>query len=166
MMTVQELTSELEHPDARELLRSAPLTRLAYNAADGLPRVIPIGFHWNEHAIVVCTAPISPKVRALAARPDVALTIDSGTTPSTSKALLIRGVATLETVDGIPGEYLAASAKSLSPSELAEFEAAVRGMYKQMTRISIEPRWARFYDFGAGRVPPFLAKLADDAANG
>jgi hypothetical protein len=36
-------------------------------------------------------------------------------------------------------------------------------MYDQMARISIEPVWARFFDFGAGRIPSFLAKLAGDA---
>jgi hypothetical protein len=36
-------------------------------------------------------------------------------------------------------------------------------MYPQMARIAIEPRWARFYDFGAGRIPPFLATLAGEA---
>jgi hypothetical protein len=35
-------------------------------------------------------------------------------------------------------------------------------VYKQMVRISIEPRWARFFDFGAGRVPAFLANLGND----
>ena len=33
---------------------------------------------------------------------------------------------------------------------------------KQTVRISIEPQWARFYDFGAGRLPPFLANLVND----
>ncbi|MDT5054594.1 MAG: hypothetical protein QOF66_2960, partial [Mycobacterium sp.] len=33
---------------------------------------------------------------------------------------------------------------------------------KQMVRISIEPQWARFYDFGAGRLPDFLANLVND----
>jgi hypothetical protein len=33
-------------------------------------------------------------------------------------------------------------------------------MYEQMARITIQPRWARYYDFGAGRVPGFLLKLA------
>ena len=33
-------------------------------------------------------------------------------------------------------------------------------MYEQMVRISIEPQWARFYDFGAGRLPTFLTNLA------
>ena len=44
---------------------------------------------------------------------------------------------------------------------LAEFERQVRKMYDQMARIRIEPRWARFYDFGAGRLPSFLSKLAE-----
>jgi hypothetical protein len=32
-----------------------------------------------------------------------------------------------------------------------------------MARISIEPVWARFFDFGADRMPSFLTKLAGDA---
>jgi hypothetical protein len=33
-------------------------------------------------------------------------------------------------------------------------------MYDQMTRIAISPRWVRYYDFGAGRMPRFLQELA------
>ena len=43
----------------------------------------------------------------------------------------------------------------------AEFEQKVRGMYDQMARIAITPRWVRFYDFGAGRMPRFLQELAE-----
>lgn len=159
-MNTQELARELGHPGAQALLHSGSPARLAYNGHDGYPRVIPIGFYWNGGRIVVCTAPTSPKVRALASRPQVALTIDTGSEPATAKALLVRGLATLETVDGVPDEYIAAAAKSYAASTLREFERAVRSTFKQMVRISIEPRWARFYDFGAGRVPAFLANLA------
>lgn len=162
-MNGQELARELRHPGAQELLRSASLARLAYNGLDGLPRVIPIGFYWNGERIVVCTAPTSPKARALSVRPNVALTIDTGSTPATAKALLVRGLVVMDTVEGVPDEYLAASAKSLEAPELAEFERHVRSMYQQMVRISIEPLWARFYDFGAGRVPAFLQNLANAA---
>ncbi len=68
---------DLSHRGAPELLRHEPLARMAYSGTDGLPRVIPVGFHWNGEHIIVCTAPSSPKVRALSARPHVALTIDS-----------------------------------------------------------------------------------------
>jgi hypothetical protein len=30
-----------------------------------------------------------------------------------------------------------------------------------MARITITPSWARFYDFGAGRLPTFLRRLMD-----
>jgi nitroimidazol reductase NimA-like FMN-containing flavoprotein (pyridoxamine 5'-phosphate oxidase superfamily) len=153
---------ELRHPDAQVLLSSAPLVRLAYNGPDGLPRVIPIGFYRIGERIVICTAPTSPKVRAFSSRPNVALTIDSGTTPENAKALLVRGRAAMETVDGVPEEYIAAAAKSLLASKVMEFERQVRSLYKQMVRIAIEPQWARFYDFGAGRIPAFLANLAKD----
>src|SRR5262245_4706146 len=56
---------KMDHPGAQELLASAPLLRLAYAGLDGLPRVIPIGFHWDGERVFVCTAPSAPKVAAL-----------------------------------------------------------------------------------------------------
>jgi hypothetical protein len=164
-----EVVEELEHPGARDLLTKASLARLAYNGQDGLPRVIPIGFFWTGAHVVICTATTAPKVRALSDRPDVALTIDVGDTPDGAKALLIRGHAAVEIVDGVPDEYHGQASKGmadeLGEEGMAEFERQVRKMYEQMARISIEPRWARFYDFGTGRLPSFLRELADKAAS-
>jgi uncharacterized protein YndB with AHSA1/START domain len=151
--------ADLAHPAAQELLRRQALARLAYTGPDGFPRVIPIGFVWRDGRIIVCTAPTAPKVRALSARPQVALTVDTDDGPA-SRALLVRGLARIEVVDGVPEEYLAASARGIPAGQLAAFEAAVRSMYQQMARITIEPRWARYYDFGAGRIPRFLRELA------
>jgi hypothetical protein len=88
------------------------------------------------------------------------MTIDVGDTPAAAKSLLVRGSARLETVDGVADEYLEAAKKALEPDTHAAFEVNVRSMYKQQVRISIEPRWARFFDFGAGRLPAFLTELA------
>jgi Pyridoxamine 5'-phosphate oxidase len=162
----QELQQELGQPAAQELLNTAPLLRLAYDGTDGTPRVIPVGFHFDGERLVVCTATTSPKVRALRLRPDVAVTIDAGSTPADARSLLVRGVATLDVVDGIPDEYIAGARKSLDPEQVEDFKRAVGGVYEQMARISIEPRWARFYDFGAGRVPSFLATLVGQAGAG
>jgi len=162
-MNAQELAQELGNPGAQELLSSPQPVRLAYNGLDGFPRVIPIGFYWQDGRIVVCTATNAPKVRALAARPNVALTFDEGGASTPARALLVRGVATLTTVDGVADEYIAASRKSSGGVPNAEFEEAVRALYKQMVRISIEPQWARFFDFGAGRLPAFLQQLANDS---
>jgi nitroimidazol reductase NimA-like FMN-containing flavoprotein (pyridoxamine 5'-phosphate oxidase superfamily) len=161
-MDRQELARELGHPGAQKLLAGA-MARLGYNGHDGFPRVVPVGFHWTGERIVVSTAPTSPKARALSSRPEVALTIDTGSTPEEARALLVRGLATLETVDGITDEYLAAAKGSMDERRLAEFERGVRSTYERMVRISIEPLWARFYDFGAGRLPGFLANLVNDA---
>jgi hypothetical protein len=80
-----------------------------------------------------------------------------------AKALLVRGLASVDIVDGVPDEYVAASKKALSAGQVTEFERQVRSMYDQMARISIEPVWARIFDFGAGRMPSFLRKLTGDA---
>jgi hypothetical protein len=102
-------------------------------------------------------------VKALSSRPNIAMTIDVGDTPTAAKALLVRGLASVDIVDGVPDEYLAASTKALGADQVTEFERQVRSMYDQMARICIETVWARFFDFGAGRMPSFLTKLAGDA---
>jgi nitroimidazol reductase NimA-like FMN-containing flavoprotein (pyridoxamine 5'-phosphate oxidase superfamily) len=163
---MNDVTAELDQPTARHLLETATICHLAYAGPDGLPRVIPVGFLWTGSAVVICTATTAPKVRALAARPEVALTIDGGDTPASAKSVLIRGRATLETVDGIPGEYLKSATKAMEGAELAGFEAAVRQMYQRMVRITVEPSWARFFDYGGGRIPRFLAELAGEATAG
>ena len=143
-MDLQEITEELEHPGARNLLASATLLRLAYNGSDGLPRVIPIGFYWNGNQIVVCTAATAPKVKALSSRPDVAMTIDVGDTPTEAKALLVRGLASVDIVGGVPDEYVAASTKALGADEVTEFERQVR--------VDVRPDGTYLHRAGMGAV--------------
>ena len=130
--------------------------RLAYTGIDGSARVVPLGFHWDGEQFVVCTVPNSPKVRALESNPLVALTIDTETFPP--HALLVRGTASLETVDGVPPEYLEASRKSVGDAGMPAFETQVRAIYQQMVRITIEPQWAKLLDFET-RLPTVIEHL-------
>jgi hypothetical protein len=157
-MRPENVIKVLNEPLAQELMQSAIPARLAYDGVDGFPRVIPIGFHWNGAQFVVCTAPTAPKVPALAANPKVALTIDTNTQPP--QVLLVRGTASIEVVDGVPPEFLAGSKKVIDAQQWQAFEAGVRGMYKQMARITIVPEWAKLLDFETGRLPTFLQELA------
>jgi len=161
-MDAQQIKQEFD--DAGELLNQASMARLAYNGLDGLPRVVPIGIFWTGEEIVMSTAATAPKVAALSARPEVALTVDAGDTPGSAKNLSVRGIVHLTIVDGVVPEYLAAARKNFDPEFAAEFERNCRAMYDRMARIALEPRWARFYDFGTGRMPQFLADLAARAS--
>ena len=158
-MDQDKILTVLNEPLAQQLLTAPLLARLAYVAVDGSPRVIPIGFLWTGRTIVVCTATTAPKVPSIAADPRVAITIDRPGPPA--QVLSVRGRASVETVDGIPPEFLAAVSKGMSAEEAAGFESQVRGVYKQMARISISPEWAAIYDFGAGRLPRFLQELVE-----
>ena len=160
-MNRRDIESELSTPGAQALLTSGSTAHLAYIGNDGTPRVIPVGFFWTGEQAVVATAPTSPKVAALSARPDVALAIDAGDTPEQARALSLRGRASIEIVDGVVPEYLAAARKTMDAHAAAEFERNVRGMYDKMARIAITPLWVRYFDFGAGRLPRFLQELAD-----
>ena len=160
-MERQQIDDELSTTGAQELLASTSAAHLAYIGKDEAPRVVPVGFFWTGSQFVISTATTSPKVKALSARPAVALAIDAGDTPDQARALSIRGRASVEIVDGVVEEYLAAARQAMDAEAVAEFERNVRGMYDQMARIAITPHWVRYYDFGAGRMPRFLQDLAE-----
>ena len=141
----EEPLEVLNLPISQELLGSEIPARFAYTARDGSPRVVPVGFHWNGAEIVVCTTTNAKKVPALAANPQVALTIDTNGFPP--HVLLVRGTAHVEIVDGVPDDYLAASRKLVGPEAWDQWEAGVRSLYDRMARIVIEPTWAKLLDF-------------------
>jgi hypothetical protein len=147
-MTVQpnEITEVLNRPISQELL-ARDLTRLAYVAKDGTPRVVPIAFTWNGSEIIMCTTKNAPKLPALVNNPTVALTIDTEVHPP--KILLIRGRAELDFVEGIPEEYLrATSTYEMTAEQRVEWEAEVRSLYRDgMVRIVVTPHWAKLIDF-------------------
>jgi uncharacterized pyridoxamine 5'-phosphate oxidase family protein len=140
-----EVVEVLGRPISQELL-ARDVTRLAYVARDGTPRVVPIAFVWNGTEIVMCTATNAPKLVALRQNPTVALTIDSEVHPP--RILLIRGRVVLDEVEGIPDEYLAQnSSYEMTPEQRAEWEAEVRSLYQRMVRIVVTPTWAKLIDF-------------------
>ena len=162
-MHQQDIDTELA--DAKELLASSSAAHLAYVAADGTPRVVPVGFFWTGEHFVIATHPTAPKVAAMAARPEVSLAVDAGSGPGDARSLSVRGHADIRVVDGVAEEYLAASRVTMDAEAAAQFEQACREMYDQMARIAVTPRWARYYDFGAGRFPTFLQELAERSAS-
>jgi hypothetical protein len=144
-MPASEISEVLNRPMSQELL-ARDLTRLAYVAMDGTPRVVPIGFTWNGTEAVMCTTPNAPKTAALRQNPAVALTIDTEVHPP--KLLLIRGRAELDVVDGIPDEYLQMNGSyTMTPEQRVEWEAGVRSLYDRMVRIVVTPTWAKLIDF-------------------
>ncbi|MBV9582973.1 MAG: pyridoxamine 5'-phosphate oxidase family protein [Chloroflexi bacterium] len=158
-MQHDQVIQVLNDPLAQELVNSSIPARVAYTARDGTPRVVPLGFYWDGAQFIICTVPRSPKVRALSVNPGVALTIDTVTFPP--HVLLVRGTATLEEVDGVPDEFLKASAKQMGPEGMPAFEKEVRGLYKKMVRISVTPSWAKLLDFETRLPSPVEALLRE-----
>jgi hypothetical protein len=146
----------MNDPVAQELLQAPIHARLAYNAKDGSPRVIPIGYSWDGEVFVMASPPNAPKVKSLAANPKVAFTVDSSGMPP--RILLVRGEAALETVDGVPDEFVEASRRFVGEEGMAEWEAGVRALYQQMTIIRVTPTWAKIIDFET-RLPGPVEEL-------
>jgi len=155
-MNHDEVMQVLNDPLAQELMHSQPFARLAYIGTDGAPRAVPVSFYWNGAQFVTATAPKAPKVCALQANPKIALTVDTNTRPP--HALLVRGTATVEEVDGVPMEQLKAFEKQMPAEQLPAHEIQMRAIYKQMARIRISPEWAKLLDYET-RWPSCVEKL-------
>ena len=144
-MTPGEVAAVLEKPLSREML-DRDIARLAYVAPDGTPRAIPIAFAWNGSEAVMCTSTNAPKLASLRHNPSVALTVDTEVHPPT--ILLLRGVAVLDEVEGIPDEYLQMNGTyGMTAEQRVEWEAEVRSLYDSMVRIVVTPTWAKLIDF-------------------
>jgi hypothetical protein len=145
VMHPNEITAILDQPYSQELL-ARDLLRMAYVAADGTPRNIPIAFTWNGSEIVVCTTKNAPKLASLRRNPEVALTIDTEVHPP--KILLIRGRAELDVVAGIPEEYLRMNGTyEMTAEQRVAWEAEIRSLYDGMVRVVITPTWVKLIDF-------------------
>ena len=144
----------LDDPVAQELLNSINVAHLAYTWRDGTPRVIPIWFHWDGETIVLGTPPNAPKVDVLPNNPKVALTIDRDEWPY--HALLLRGTAHVETVEGVAPEYAACAERYFGTEQGKEWVETVRQMFSQMVRISVRPEWVSILDFET-RFPSAIA---------
>ena len=108
-MDPQEIESELAIGGARELLESTNAAHLSYVAADGTPRVVPVGYFWTGEEFVISTAPRRPRSpRCRVARASL-WPSTVATTPDQSRCLSIRGRAAVTLVDGVTEEYLAAA---------------------------------------------------------
>jgi nitroimidazol reductase NimA-like FMN-containing flavoprotein (pyridoxamine 5'-phosphate oxidase superfamily) len=84
MTTSQGNLELLQDPVAQRLLQSRLPARLAYSWKDGLPRVVPIGFHWNGSEIVFGTPPGSPKMKVFHDGMKVAPSTSSNAFPARS----------------------------------------------------------------------------------
>jgi hypothetical protein len=143
----------LEDPVAQELLTSRQPARLAYSWTDGTPRVVPIWFHWDGRAITMGSPVRAPKLRALAANPDVSLTIDDASAWP-YKALLLRGRATVDMLDDVSPEYEAAARRYFGDDQGGAWADQMRG--QPMARITVEPTSATVLDF-VTRFPSALS---------
>lgn len=135
----------LETTLAQELLHADIPARLAYVAADGTPRVLPINFWWNGTELVMATFAGAAKVPALRRHPAVALTIDTEQAPP--HVLQIRGQAVITDVDGIVEEYELMMRRGM-PAEAADgYFADLRAGGATMHRIVVVPAWVGVLDF-------------------
>ena len=115
----------LKDPVADALLGSANPARLAYTWTDGSPRVVPIWFHWTGDQFALGSPPGAPKLKALAADPRVALTVDGNAWPY--KELLVRGRASVEFLDDVSPEYALAATRYFGPERGSARVSTLRG---------------------------------------
>jgi ABC-type amino acid transport substrate-binding protein len=152
----------LDSPLATTLLASAIPARFAYTAHDGTPRLVPTWFQWTDGELVMPSFIGAPHIAAparrltdLRARPDVAISIDTETSPP--QALLIRGKAQITEIDGIDADYARAAAQYLGEETAREYLAMADQPGTRMARITVRPAWVGLLDFGGDRLPGVMS---------
>jgi hypothetical protein len=145
---------------AGRLLVSTIPARVAYIASDGTPRVVPTWFHWTGTELVMPTFIAAPHVkhaagrlRALRVNPAVAITIDTEDQPP--EALLIRGRASIDEVDGVDPDYAAAARRYLGDPQAKTYLEMIDRPGTKMARIAVRPDWVAVIDFQT-RLPGAL----------
>jgi len=149
---------------AQRLLASTIPARFAYIAGDGTPRVLATWFHWTGELLAMPTFVAAPHVRhaagrlrALRANPDVAITIDTETSPP--EVLTMRGRVTIGEVDGIAPEYAAAARRYLGDEAAGAYLSAIDQPSTRMARIDLRPTWVGLLDFQT-RLPSALGGIS------
>jgi hypothetical protein len=157
----------LETPLARTLLAAAIPARMAYTAADGTPRLVASWFQWVNDELVMPTFIAAPhigapahRLRALRARPDVAISIDTEATPA--QVLSIRGRARVTEIDGVDPDYATSARQYLGQRDAPEYLAMLDQPGTRMARITVRPQWVALLDFTGDRLPAVMAATAED----
>jgi hypothetical protein len=149
----------LDEEVAQRLLASALPARMAYNAADGTPRVVPCWFRWTGVELAMPTFIAAPhvsrpaaRIKALRANPDVAVSIDTDDFPP--EILLIRGRAEVTDVEGVDPDYAAAARHYLGEQAGEEYIGQITHPDTRMARIAVRPAWVGVVDFRSRQPGP------------
>jgi hypothetical protein len=152
----------LDTPLAQRLLASAIPARVAYTAKDGTPRIAASWFQWTGGELVMPTFIQAPHVAAparrlaaLRARPDVAVSIDTESTPA--QVLMVRGKAQVTEIDGIDPDYAASARQYLGEEAAGQYLAMADQPGTRMARITVRPTWVGLLDFAGDRLPGVMA---------
>lgn len=141
---------ELLQTDVAQRLLATQIARIAYVAPDGTPRVFPTWFKWNGDELVTATMARSAsgrragRLRALAANPAVAITID---TDNPTEVLLLRGQVEITEIDGVVPEYAWCAHHWWGDEAANGFIESLEQAGIRMARISLRPSWVGLLDF-------------------
>jgi general stress protein 26 len=144
----------LDTDTARRLLSSREPARLAYNAKDGTPRLMPMMFHWTGRSLVMATFGGAHKIHSLRANPAAAVTIDVPGPPP--EILLLRGAVEIEEVDGVLPEYVLMQRHYYGDEQAEKTVAQIDRPGLRMARLTLEPSWVGVLDFQT-RLPHALS---------
>jgi hypothetical protein len=92
---------------------------------------------------------------ALRARPDVAVSIDTESTPA--QVLLVRGKAQVTEIDGIDPDYAVSARQYLGEEGARQYLGMADQPGTRMARISLRPTWVGLLDFAGDRLPGVMA---------
>jgi Pyridoxamine 5'-phosphate oxidase len=161
IMTVEEARRILQTDEVPQHLLSSPImAQLAYTWRDGSPRVVSMWFHWTGEDILMGAPSNSSKMKVLAVRPQIAISIDTVDWPY--KWLTLHGTASVQVSPEPFAEYLTMACRYLGNVGGEQFLTALCQTLQGWTRIASGPRrYASSTSKGASRAHG-RPRLTDD----
>lgn len=137
----RRLPEALRQPLSRNvalLLDSRIPARMAWAGPNGVPRLVPIWFHWTGAELVMTSFAGAAKLAEIASGTRVTVSIDTETFPY--RGLRMGGRVVLETLDGLSAEYRLAAVRCLGPVAGEAWCRSLAG--RAQVAIRLRPTWA------------------------
>ena len=150
------MTLEMSDSEKAAFLADKHLARIATVTPDGTPHVTPVWYLWKAPHLLIAIVNTSKKVRNIQQNPQVAVTIDTDSSPA--QGVIMEGIALLKALPTTVEREICA--RYLEPGDLERYLVYAQNHFTSVL-LQITPHKIRSWNYAKD---PFLCTLKSSAS--